>query len=912
MLHLHPVRSFHEKEELLRSFDPERQTWVVSDLRSKLDIQKRLLEHRPLLEEEAILRASELWRKAAVRALPEFQIVTKDLVQIVCQKKLARSAHEWARRPGVPKLVFQYITQLMPMLSHPQGPEILNSWFEENPQSHRRWGHWAEVAAELWRAFLDEKILSPQWISGALYNLNQPEKLWPRDLVIDLGAELSAVEAELLKSMAKEREVRVVVPAPAWHEEYYSALAPYRLFDGKKEKPVQPPAAAVKTGVAYARFTTMTAEVKNAVAQARAWLEAGVPAPEIAIAAPDIEVYWPSLQMHLAFEGIPVAKKVVTRLQSLPLIARWLSELRLQAGQVSKEDLELRFYSGDGEGPLPFAEFERLFTAVYGREDLDRVEEVRRFYEKKTDLQAPVGLREFILWSLKYWPKPQDSEVLESVVRGLHQEVPAPMHFTIAEWISLLQGFTVRSEREVRTDDPAGISCLNLFSAEYLPCSHLILLGISESGLADGQRSQISLADTLSIAQQTGFSLASADSRKGVFECQWLLEREFEKVLVCFSETDFSGTPLAPSILWLRGRLAAGENLEQRTQAMASRWDRWLQTDFSALTETLWLAGAEGIRSELFDGREGTFGADRVRSVSATSLERYLECPFRFASEKIFRLSDLPSLDLDVDRQTRGTLMHKILEKLIPGDRAKDENWNFSDEDLRRLVEDSYRESDVKIMDERLWPPLRDRYVAMAARVLQFERQWQERFPRTRTVGKEVQLRGAIDIESGGLVKNREGKTVAVNGRIDRVDSDGNGNYVLIDYKSSKGSLRQFGSWMKNDQLQMALYAAAFEAGLTDVQDGRVVGAVYYLPKDLNREVGFKLEAGGEELFAFESRAQNKIDERSKQELFSELQEKIKTGVQAIVEGKFPARPSDERLCSACKWKELCRAPHLT
>jgi hypothetical protein len=66
MLHLHPVRSFSEKEELLRSFDPERQTWVVSDLRSKLDIQKYLLASRPILEEEAILRASELWRKAAV------------------------------------------------------------------------------------------------------------------------------------------------------------------------------------------------------------------------------------------------------------------------------------------------------------------------------------------------------------------------------------------------------------------------------------------------------------------------------------------------------------------------------------------------------------------------------------------------------------------------------------------------------------------------------------------------------------------------------------------------------------------------------------------------------------------------------------------------------------------------------
>src|SRR3954454_6230452 len=63
MIRYRLIHSRLDKEALLDSFDPFEQQWIVSDLKSKQEIQNRLLARYGCVPGECVLRASELWRK---------------------------------------------------------------------------------------------------------------------------------------------------------------------------------------------------------------------------------------------------------------------------------------------------------------------------------------------------------------------------------------------------------------------------------------------------------------------------------------------------------------------------------------------------------------------------------------------------------------------------------------------------------------------------------------------------------------------------------------------------------------------------------------------------------------------------------------------------------------------------------
>ena len=64
MLEFVQYQNYQEKFNTLKNnFDPSRSTWIVPDLKSKSEIQKVLLEKYGFLEEDSVLRASELWGK---------------------------------------------------------------------------------------------------------------------------------------------------------------------------------------------------------------------------------------------------------------------------------------------------------------------------------------------------------------------------------------------------------------------------------------------------------------------------------------------------------------------------------------------------------------------------------------------------------------------------------------------------------------------------------------------------------------------------------------------------------------------------------------------------------------------------------------------------------------------------------
>lgn len=930
MLKFISVRESQEKNLLLETFDPTCQTWVVSDLKSKLEIQKILLEKNGFLQEEAVLRVSELWKKMLARLRPELRTVSADFSRTLMSQWLKDTDFSWAQTPGASQTLYQYIQQLLPILCHPNGEDLLEGWFEDHPESLIRWKHWYQLAFLAWQRFLDEKLITSSWFSGVLVNEPELGEAWQRDFVFDLGPDLTSVEADVIKILAKKREVEVIVPAPEWERRYRKTLLGYSILKEDNQNLNEPSSeveaeigAFKKPGrerISFHKYTTMIAEVKGVTAQVRQWLDQGVPVEQIAVMAPDIEIFWPSLKSYMQEEGIPVDKDVVVTLQTFPMVFQWLSRLRMHAGKVSAADLEVSLYSAESAYKMPFDRFRSLFSVIYDHQDLFRDEDIANLYEREIVADSLLQREEFVAWTLRYWDEKAEPEALEKIFYVLFQECPQSVQLNLEDWMLYLEKICAKVEAKVEDADMDGIQCVNLSSGEWLKVSHVCILGLTEEALKQIENTGLTLSDVLSLSQQVGFNLSYPDKAHTEFEARWLVERDWAQIGLSVSGTDFNGSVQAPSLLWLLGSLWSGRDSEELDVPSPTRWDEMQKCSAQLISS---LRRWPEVHAEMMDQsiledlgiKDGKSYGDKFGfSISASQLENYQKCPFIFASQKLFHLSDLPNVDLDVDRMTRGKLMHALFETLS----EEPMRFSWSDQELDQVLSDCRVREKIHLADERVWPALAKKYKDLAQRFLQFEKEWREKHPKTKTLGRELSVEAEWCLKQKKLMppdKDADGRCksyrIPFKGFIDRVDGDNEGNYVVIDYKSSAGQVRNHSSWLDKGSFQLALYSQAVEDGLTELESGKVTGAFYFVSRTLDRDKGFRLDEGDESLFPLPKRSRNRVNLSDRNKMFEQINSKVQTLIEQMQTGHFHPSPKDSQDCFSCQWRMICRAPHL-
>lgn len=919
MLNLISVSHPGEQRAILSSFDPSQTSWVVSDLKSKFDLNDFLLRERNFLHGESVLRASELWRVLLGRVRPDLQIISREFAITLIAHKLSSLELDWARPPGAPQTAYDYMTQLMPILAHPDGEEMVREWLQGHAESAVRWQRWFDLSLRLWREFLAEGFVAPPWISGVLVNEASLSAAWSRPLIVDLGAELSQVEADLLVQMSDWIDISVLVPEPEWRDEYRKTLFAYEILARKlgstKSKALPESSQSLKTNIIYRKYTTMIAEVKDATAMVRRWLEESVPARQIAIVAPDIEAYWLPLLSYLEQEGIASQKNQVRKLHGYPDMARWFAYLRLRSGAYDEVDVELGLFDSFGKEPrlISYERFKTLYSTIYGRQDIEREKKVAARFHADLKESDEIARDEFVAWGLRQLPEEADFLRVESVYKRLFAECPPALRLSLRRWMAYFEQIASKVECRVQDGDPNGIACINLSSAENSPATHMIVLGLTESGLKQSGGTAILFSDVASLAQEFGFHLASEDQAKLEFEAKWVISRSDRTLVLSVPETDFAGSVQAASWLWIKGAKEAGQ-MDEISLPRETRWDELQRASLARIAELRgWSLAhrtqAERALSEDLDlAAPEAYGQGLVETLSPSAIEDYLHCPFVFAVKRLFRLTDVAELDLEVDASRRGSLMHKLFEILT----EEPMRFDCGDDELSMVVEKAREQSAMELADARLWPPLKSRYLDLAKRFLAFEKENRTLFPETHTVGRELDVAGFLDPRSGELHPQKKENNLRFVGSIDRVDEDRVGHLAIYDYKSSASSVSQYGSWLKNNRIQLLLYAMAIEKGLTALDPRPVLAALYYVSRPFNRDYGFKVEGPEQGLYALgDKRKKNRLSTDEKDQLFTKGEELVSQAAQRILAGDFTPNPRDQKDCMDCQWSVLCRAPHL-
>lgn len=894
-------------------------TWVVADVRSKLAIQRRLLEKNRFAHGHAVLRASELWTMAVRKLEPDLQIVSRELILATIASRLQAREEAWLHAPGAAKTAFEYIKQLLPILSATDaGPGIgFSEWFEleENRGSKERWQHWFQIAASVWKELEHDRLCASSWVPGALARVKESlAAAVSRDLIVDLGAELSHVEADLLLEIAKSNRVTVFRPSPEWEKEYPdSRLAVDWMLKEASLRGVATSSetfatesVAAESRVIYKRLPSGGAEVKEAVARVRQWLEAGVSAQRIAIAAPDLESYWPVLSLHLEIEGLSANKPVVSMLHSFSDVMRWLARLRIRVGIPETRDLEADLF-GDSNPAMKFTSFRELFSRIYEAADLDLSPELQKHFETEYQDRGrwtdEVLTRDvFLAKALMVLRENDDSGRAIRLFKTVLEECPPDIRFEASRWVKYLSEVAARVEVPVIAADPFGIACLNLASLEGVECTHVLVLGLHEGALRSQHGTVLHTQDLRAIESGAGFVVDGEDRKRVEFEARWILSQPRAETHLLFADADLGGRVQTPSWSWISGAWSMAGATPEMSVPLETRFDllqRRLKTDVGSRSQR------ERAAREAGEMAQPNFGAGLVKSLSATTIDSVSKCALRFAFDRILGPRDEGALDLDADHSRNGRLQHKVFELL-----AQTQWRDHQDDELAQLIDKAREEIEAEddrrlVRTEAAWQSLRRRLMRIARWILNFEIEERRRFPSLKTVGTEVSFRSL----------NSAPGDARITGQIDRIDRFEDGRLILIDYKN-RAQAQNFSSWRKKNFWQPLLYAYALEKGWiegfseSEELTAKLVGIFIYDIRDRSKGTGYRLREGNEDVFEFTSRSKGQTRDEL-DEAFTDLEVRIREVSACLEYGAFLPEPADANECTRCRWRSSCRAPHL-
>ncbi len=914
MLKLVEIKKPEQKKSIIQKFDPNIQTWIVSDLRSKFELQDFVIKSQGFFEDQSILRASELWHKIGVQTFPDYQVLPVDFCEVYLRSQFTKLTNLKSNTVGT---VLSYLEELMPVLSHPEGMEQLQEWFETEPNSRERWSSWAYAAQSVWNFFLEHKILTPQWLGGFLLNNSPSDLMWSRPLIIDLGCEMLQIEADLIWQLSQNQEVTVIMPSPEWSKKnpllrpFDSLLA--RPHEKVKLEDEEQPTVAKKY---FYQMPSALAEVKQAVHLCRSYLEQGIELKKMAIIAPDIELYWPVLHAYLDEEGIAYNKSIAHKLQSLPGVMTWIMKLRVLSGEFTRSDIELPIYRSEGSSFPRFEKFKSVFALIFDIEDLQRSNEV---YEKFKSLppSKEVLREEWLTWAIVQWQDMDKLESLELIVRDFLKSTLSGVELSSQEWLNYLAKTVSKKEFETQPATSNGLQVTSLMSAQSLSVSHRIFLGLSNKALRKRSKTQILGREMDSLALNLGFYLNHPDQHHREFELKWLADFNLNDVYM-YPLTDFNGERQSLDLFWLEGYQSQENKSTKKIMSHLpgqTRWDELQSSDLKAQ----WPDYRNRSQFEAEDRMKavkedlGLLQRSKIQlkqkfRLSASTIEDYLSCPFIVEAKKILRLEDHFDIDLEIHATERGRILHSICERIV-----KDHLWEELNEALAfEMVHDIFNEQRILIAASELKNLFAKRLVVFALDFAKFESQRRKDFLKLKTVATEGKFNFYFNpLDSSTSLQESEAHPWHFSGIIDRIDQSADTGFFVIDYKSSKNNLKNYSNWLKDTQVQLAIYAYAAEKGLVEgVPAQPVVAAQYLVFKDLKFIGGFK-DKSADTLLYDPTRSQNYIEANKKEGLLEAIWKQVNQVTEKISLGEFSANPKDLKTCQSCRWSRLCRAPHL-
>jgi ATP-dependent helicase/DNAse subunit B len=304
------------------------------------------------------------------------------------------------------------------------------------------------------------------------------------------------------------------------------------------------------------------------------------------------------------------------------------------------------------------------------------------------------------------------------------------------------------------------------------------------------------------------------------------------------------------------------------------------------------------------------------KPMSATALETYIYCPFRFFFEQVLRYEELSEPEEVIEQTRRGAAVHRALSR-------------FHSEILSEIDLEAFRNGVPDEVQPRLERAIEvaveeyaQRASSAASRILwrlegkrlqrqmsRYRGQWEKFLEPWRA---EKLIPQPLKLEAGfGLPETKEVSPlilkvgdveVRIGGRIDRidvVDLDGEKGFWIIDYKTGRSSNYTASGLKAFEKLQLPLYALAVQRIFFPNGEARPLGLAYWLVTEDGPKV--VLPDTKSKLLDWFQRPSN----------WEAFREQLENGVVELVHqirrGQFPLAPKRRDCTSMCNYSHVCR-----
>jgi ATP-dependent helicase/nuclease subunit B len=304
-----------------------------------------------------------------------------------------------------------------------------------------------------------------------------------------------------------------------------------------------------------------------------------------------------------------------------------------------------------------------------------------------------------------------------------------------------------------------------------------------------------------------------------------------------------------------------------------------------------------------FDGNLGGHevpSPTRNESMSATRLEKWAECGFRYFLGSVLGLADRddPERIVEISALDKGSAVHEVLERFIrealdAGPPTPDDRWSGAQRsrlhELAAEVLGRY-EREGRTGRPVLWRLEKDQLALLLDGFLDADDDYRRE---SRATPHRAEFPFGFDDVDPVLVELSDGRQIAFRGMADRVDRTEDGSFIVSDYKTGRGAkyveMHEGDPVRSGTALQLGLYS---EAAIQQL--GAVRAEAYYWIVDLGE--------------GFDRRGYDWDEPRRRR--FVEVVEAIVDGVEA---GVFPMVPGDwdgwrqtNRNCTFCDFDQVC------
>lgn len=899
------ILRYHQRSDLhklLQEFDDSQWTWIVSELKSKYEIQKNLLEKKNFFFEDSCLRISELWKTLLKVNNPDLRVWPQSLVRLYVKKFLKQHKEQLQIDENSCETLLGYIQQLSPLFFHPSRNELIKDFFIKNPSALDRWQSWyiSALAVHL-HLFEDKKVILQTQIPSLLQNQLQLSLPSQKGLIFDLGTEVSQMEMDLIKLISKTRPVKILEPVFDLKNNFMFLRRPYERVQKLADKTTH---FSIKSNTVHQmtcqRMTSQVSEIKYVTQKIRELVLSGVPFNKIGVMANRIEQYWPVLQIHFDEEFIPYNKDVLIRAQSLLVVQNWLNKLRILDHELNTENLETELFKNPDLKPISYNKFKKIYGVIYDAEDLEKEERIAALFNSDLQRHQSMSLELFVVQSLKYWSSDDNSEIIMPVLKKMMELTQWSEEFLWGEWLSFLSDLLAQKEILIKSADEGGVQVCNASSSQAYSCEHTFLLGLTDEQLKENKKTLITADDSWLLLKDYDLEIAASEETQSEFEMAWMIERRESHLTLLAPHSDFEGKLLTLSSLFLRQETLSNGSLSV----------------FLPLTKLDYKINEHISRQESYrENFEEKWwqGVSPNLSLSATALESYRKCAFLYAAERVCQLIDEDAIDIEVQALSQGSVLHKIFELIL----TQYPQLNPSAKQLAEVVDQAILSSaDFKYYEKFLLRNSKEKYQRLAERFVEAEKLVRAEFPQTRPLAFEKKFLFFYDpvnrvfLDSQSVPNEKSSGLFRVAGSIDRIDIVDENKIILIDYKGSKSSVSSFQSWFKDESFQLLFYSWMAEEKLFKNENFEVISAIYLIYKDFTRDTGFTIGSYNNVVVP-KVKKTGIISKEEKTEVLNKFKEIFYETAVQIQSAQFRPIPRDREDCNKCHWRRICRATHL-